>query len=378
MADVFISYAREDRVAAERIAGVISKHGWSIWWDRKIRFGRSFSRVIQHELDAARCVIVLWSQASIDSDWVLSEAAEGARRNVLMPICIQDVRPPLEFRRLHTASLFSEQQEINDAVLHECISALHELLARPAPTNRRGDAASRDPQPAAKDLPARPGPEVPLPRHQDRPKSATPPSKNDNARRHVQKASAPTRPISTPDRQPRTREARRPTPGRSRVVLLVTLLIGAIAVLIAVQSRDLPIPGDLVASSTQPARSVASPVPVQTPWNSGPDPDPRFEYPGPYDPQGRRDPFRTLSMTPVSGNARAPGLTGFRIAELTLLGVLRTKTGLVAMLLGPDGKNYLARAGDTVADGAVRQVNTGSVTFFTTAGVEVFKNIVVK
>src|SRR5688572_32836108 len=100
MADLFLSYAREDRECAEMLAGVLTERGWNVWWDRRIQVGRSFSDVIERQLDQARCVVVLWSQASVRSEWVQNEAAEAARKNRLVPIRIEDVRPPLEFRRL--------------------------------------------------------------------------------------------------------------------------------------------------------------------------------------------------------------------------------------------------------------------------------------
>jgi hypothetical protein len=42
--------------------------------------------VIEVAIAAARCVIVLWSQAFVVSDWVRSEASEGKRRGILVPV----------------------------------------------------------------------------------------------------------------------------------------------------------------------------------------------------------------------------------------------------------------------------------------------------
>jgi hypothetical protein len=109
MADVFLSYAREDRQRAAKIAQALEARGCSVWWDGRLGYGKSFHRLIKQELDASRCVVVLWSRASVDSDWVLSEAAEGKRRQILLPAIIDpDVRIPLEFDRLHTADLTPE------------------------------------------------------------------------------------------------------------------------------------------------------------------------------------------------------------------------------------------------------------------------------
>lgn len=105
MADIFLSYAREDLAWASRMATALTERGWSVFWDRGIPTGKSFDAVIERELELARCVIVLWSRNSIGSDWVKAEAGEGVRRGVLTPAWIEDVRIPLEFRRLQTARL---------------------------------------------------------------------------------------------------------------------------------------------------------------------------------------------------------------------------------------------------------------------------------
>ena len=105
MADIFISYSSSDRPKAKALAEAIEQQGWSVWWDRKIPFGKSFDQVIEQELDAARCVVVVWTNASIASDWVKTEAAEGARRHMLLPVFMDEVKIPLEFRRLQAANL---------------------------------------------------------------------------------------------------------------------------------------------------------------------------------------------------------------------------------------------------------------------------------
>lgn len=35
MADVFLSYAREDLDIARQIAGALEREGWSVFWDRR-------------------------------------------------------------------------------------------------------------------------------------------------------------------------------------------------------------------------------------------------------------------------------------------------------------------------------------------------------
>jgi hypothetical protein len=105
MADVFISYARTDREKARQLAKLLEEQGLSVWWDREIVPGQRFDEVIEQEIDSARCIVVLWSQESTASSWVKAEAAEGARRNALVPVLVEAVQIPLEFRRIQTANL---------------------------------------------------------------------------------------------------------------------------------------------------------------------------------------------------------------------------------------------------------------------------------
>lgn len=105
MADVFISYASGDRERAGRLATSLEARGWTVWWDRKLLAGQSYDQAIEREIEAAKAVVVLWSRASLSSEWVKNEAGAAAERDVLVPAFIDDVRPPLEFRRRQAANL---------------------------------------------------------------------------------------------------------------------------------------------------------------------------------------------------------------------------------------------------------------------------------
>lgn len=84
-----------------------------------------------------------------------------------------------------------------------------------------------------------------------------------------------------------------------------------------------------------------------------------------YDPQGRRDPFRSLigPAPKLEAGQRPPGIPGFLIDELKLQGVFRTGQGLAGMVRAPDNKGYLIRVGDKVLDGEVIRITPSSVVF---------------
>lgn len=105
MGDIFISYARENRDAVAGLAAALERCGWSVWWDRIIPPGKSFDEVLDAELNAASCVIVLWSHAAIASRWVREEAQEADNRSKLVPAMIEGALPPIGFRRIQAADL---------------------------------------------------------------------------------------------------------------------------------------------------------------------------------------------------------------------------------------------------------------------------------
>lgn len=107
MADVFLSYASEDRDRVKPLTDALEAAGFSVWWDRQIEAGKSFDRTIEQELAAASCVVVVWSTRSVESDWVREEADEGLRRGILVPVQIDPCQIPLGFRRIQASQLLN-------------------------------------------------------------------------------------------------------------------------------------------------------------------------------------------------------------------------------------------------------------------------------
>ena len=105
MADIFLSYATEDRATASQVACRLEARGFTVWWDRKIPAGMTWRQVIENALNDMGCMVVLWSQNSIASAWVSEEAEEGRTRARLVPALLEPVAPPLGFRGIQAADL---------------------------------------------------------------------------------------------------------------------------------------------------------------------------------------------------------------------------------------------------------------------------------
>lgn len=104
MADLFISYARKDRSLAESLASQLDAQGFSTWWDASLSAGANFSREIQSQIDQSQAVLVIWTENSVCSDWVLAEVQRAYSREKL--ICIKNNalavhNIPLPYNMLH-------------------------------------------------------------------------------------------------------------------------------------------------------------------------------------------------------------------------------------------------------------------------------------
>lgn len=129
MSDIFISYASADRSRVEPLVDALRGLGWSVWWDRTIPAGKTWDQVIEAALTDARCVIVLWSHASVRSDWVRTEAEEGKRRGILIPAMIEDVNIPLAFKRIQAANLINWSGTLPSTDFDEFSQAISEVLS---------------------------------------------------------------------------------------------------------------------------------------------------------------------------------------------------------------------------------------------------------
>ena len=59
---------------------ILAAQGWTVFWNRTVPTGLTWDHYIGANLDKARCVVVAWSEASVESDWARDEARAGAVR----------------------------------------------------------------------------------------------------------------------------------------------------------------------------------------------------------------------------------------------------------------------------------------------------------
>jgi hypothetical protein len=127
MADIFISYKREDQEERGRvrpIAEALRAEGYDVFYDVQIPPGSSWEDVLQSKIKAARAVLVLWSQHSVESDWVKEEAEMAKHAGKLIPVFLDAVPPPFGFARIEGANLVDWDGDLTHIEWKNLVSAI--------------------------------------------------------------------------------------------------------------------------------------------------------------------------------------------------------------------------------------------------------------
>jgi hypothetical protein len=131
MTYAFISYKREDEVRVGRIAHALEQAGIEVWWDRGLPGGESWQQMIAEKLDAAGCVVVVWSFGSIspEGSYVRDEARHGLSRGALVPVIIDSVRTlPLGFGEVQAIDLIHWRGDARDPFFRDLVEAVRAKL----------------------------------------------------------------------------------------------------------------------------------------------------------------------------------------------------------------------------------------------------------
>jgi serine/threonine-protein kinase len=139
MTDVFVSYKAEDRRRVKPLVEALQADGYSVWWDEQIGGGAAWRHAIETELDAAQCVIVVWSNRSVgpDGTFVQDEATRAQQRHVYVPVLIDKVHLPLGFGETQALPLAGWKGNRSDPRYHAVVAAVRRLAGdeneQPAP-----------------------------------------------------------------------------------------------------------------------------------------------------------------------------------------------------------------------------------------------------
>ncbi len=160
MADVFLSYAREDRARAEQVAHGLEANGIDVFWDSEIPPGATWADHIEQKLSQCKALIVLWSAHSTKSQWVREEARMGRDKGVLIPAMIDNVAAPFGFGEVQAADLSNWNGEAEHANWRRFIDAVRQFSSSAqaqspmgAPPRPQPAQAAQAPAPKTKGVP---------------------------------------------------------------------------------------------------------------------------------------------------------------------------------------------------------------------------------
>jgi hypothetical protein len=144
MSDIFISYKKEDAGRVVRIVEALRSEGFSVWWDHGIAPGANWDQTIQNQLNVAKVVVAVWSEASVNAPWVKEESNVGKNRGILVPVMIDKVDPPLGFSLIQAADLIGWAGDKKDPRWTHVMGAIKAVLSGEAqpmqdkPVRKRG------------------------------------------------------------------------------------------------------------------------------------------------------------------------------------------------------------------------------------------------
>ena len=142
--DVFISCKREERALATQVAGALEAAGYTQVTDLNLANSTHFGDEIDRLIRRSRVVLVLWTEASVASDWVKSEARLGRDLGTYLGVMVEPVELPVDLRYL--------QAEVLDAPLTDSlpriVGAVREMIGpaqeSPAAATTRSTALNDD------------------------------------------------------------------------------------------------------------------------------------------------------------------------------------------------------------------------------------------
>jgi adenylate cyclase len=131
MAEIFVSYARQDEGKAKQVADALGSVGYRIWRDDELPPHRPYAEVIEERLGSAEAIVVLWSVDAARSQWVRAEADVARNRGALIQGTLDGTVPPIPFNQIHCADLSSADPS-RSGDWQKLMESIHSLAGAPA------------------------------------------------------------------------------------------------------------------------------------------------------------------------------------------------------------------------------------------------------
>ena len=145
MADVFVSYKREDAARVKKLVGALRATGLDVWWDEDIPPSAPWEATIERALRDAKSVIVCWSPASVASENVRSEARVARNDGRLIQVFLKPCEPPLFFGERQGVDVGGWRGNAGDPRVARIATSVRKVAA--------GERAEGEVQPQTRGLP---------------------------------------------------------------------------------------------------------------------------------------------------------------------------------------------------------------------------------
>ncbi len=132
---VFVSYAREDGSAVERVISDLERHGQDVWWDRELTGGSRWWAIVLEQIRECDVFLLAVSRASLESlacRLELDYAVQGWRP--VLPVLLDEVPDYLIPRKVASVQFVDYRQHRPDRSSHllQAVRALPPAPPRPA------------------------------------------------------------------------------------------------------------------------------------------------------------------------------------------------------------------------------------------------------
>lgn len=133
MASLFISYKRENQAKVQPLVKALRESGIEVWWDQDIAPDAPWEATIERELNAAKVVIVAWSDAAVTSENVKAEARSARNAGKLIQVFVEPCAPPLFFGERQGVDLSNWNGPAGDNRFQAVLTAVRAILAGKRP-----------------------------------------------------------------------------------------------------------------------------------------------------------------------------------------------------------------------------------------------------
>src|SRR3954454_6658561 len=129
MADVFLSYKREDAAKGRKLVAALRAASLDVWWDEDIPASAQWEATIEDQLAGAKAVVVCWSPDAVASENVRSEARVAREDGRLIQVFMKPCSPPLFFGERQGVDLSKWRGSAHDPRIAKIVESVRDVAA---------------------------------------------------------------------------------------------------------------------------------------------------------------------------------------------------------------------------------------------------------